>query len=209
MFRGDAFGGQVAMVVQPARLRTRIVDAIFGVACTAHKPLQVCAQTVVKCRLIIDVSDCLCRHLVLPFLTSEGAVCLLKIFGAVVWHVSRLDLDVDPLFCLTLFAIELQSDLSVFQRPDLSQDRLAVRAEHVLVLLHDDPFVESVLCLTRAAGGPMAAPAAESVAYAGTVELIGATLCRVELITSKVRTEGVPSKVFERSFNTSGYPALL
>ena len=73
-----------------------------------------------------------------PFLPNEDAVGFLKILRAGVRHVSCLDLDVDLLVSLTLAAVEFQPDVTVFQRPDLSQYRLAVWALHFPVSLHKD-----------------------------------------------------------------------
>jgi hypothetical protein len=77
VFSGYTFRGEIAMVVETARLRTRIVDAIFGIALATHESLQVRLQTVVHCRLIVDISNGLCCHLVNLFLTDEDAVSLL------------------------------------------------------------------------------------------------------------------------------------
>jgi hypothetical protein len=63
MFAGYALRSQVAMVFEAARLRSRIVDAIFLFALAAYEPVWVSLHTVVQLRLTIDVSNCLCCHL--------------------------------------------------------------------------------------------------------------------------------------------------
>src|SRR4051812_22211440 len=154
VFSCDAFGGQIAMIFEATRFRTRIVDAIFGIALATHESLQVRLQTVVHCRLVVDISNGLCCHLVNLFLTDEDAVSLLQVVLSILDRGGGLNFDVDFLMGLAVLAVELQPELAVFQGPDLSQDGLAIWTAHVLVLFHRWSLLVTP---PGPAGGPKAA----------------------------------------------------
>jgi|tagenome__1003787_1003787.scaffolds.fasta_scaffold20112745_2 hypothetical protein len=71
-------------------------------------------QTIVQGGHTVDISNGLCCHLAILFLTDEDSVSLLQIGLTILDQSGRLNFDIDLLVRFAVLAVELQPDLAVF-----------------------------------------------------------------------------------------------